>query len=70
MKNLDNHVVEIGEQKCPLKKRELIQQMIDYSDADKKTKIKWTVKLPFIPDYKLDQFANNYRLRGLGLGVI
>jgi hypothetical protein len=44
--------------------------MIDYSDADRKTKIKWTAKLPFIQDYKLDYFANNYRLRGLGLGVI
>jgi len=70
MKNLDVLANEIWEQKCPLKKRELIHAMIDYSSAKRMTKIKYHIKVDQSPDWKLDDFAKNYKLSGDGHKVI
>lgn len=69
MKNLDEIVNEIWKQECPLKKRELIHRMIDYSDGKRLTKIKYHIKVDQMPDWKLDGFAKNYKLSGDGLKV-
>lgn len=70
MKNLNALANEIWEQKCPLKKRELLHQLIDYSDAKRLTKIKYHLEVNQVPDYKLDSLAANYKLSGEGLKVI
>lgn len=70
MKNLDELANEIWDQKCPLKKRELVHQLIDYSDAKRLTKIKYHLEVDQVPDYKLDSLTANYKLSGEGLKVI
>lgn len=70
MKNLDGLANEIWEQKCPLKKRELIHAMIDYSDAKYKTKLLSHIDIDRMPDYKLDKFVANYKLSGDGHKII
>ncbi len=66
MKNLNELANEIWEQKCPLKKRELIHVMIDFSSAKNKTKILAHNDVNRMPDYKLDYFVANYKLSGDG----
>lgn len=70
MKNLNDLVEKIWEQKCPLKKRELLHELIDYSSAKTKTKILAHHEVNKMPDYKLDYFAANYKLSGEGNKVI
>lgn len=70
MKNLNDLAEEIWKLKCPLKKRELIHQMIDYSDAKKLTKVQSHLDVNRMPDYKLDTFVANYKLSGEGNKVI
>jgi hypothetical protein len=70
MKNLDQHVQKVWEEKSPAKKRELIKEMIEYSDAKKDTKLTYLNKLNLIKPFKLDVFAVNYKLAGEGMKVI
>lgn len=70
MKNLDELANEIWQQECPLKKRELIHAMIDYSNAKSKTKILAHNEIKRMPDYKLDKFVANYKLSGDGHKII
>jgi len=44
--------------------------MIDYSSAKRMTKIKYHIKVDQSPDWKLDDFAKNYKLSGDGHKVI
>jgi len=70
MKNLDEHVQKVWQEKLPSKKRELLHQLIDYSTAKDKTKILSHHEVDRMPDYKLDYFAVNYKLSGEGNKVI
>jgi hypothetical protein len=70
MKNLDQHVQKVWKEKSAAKKRELIKEMIEYSDAKKDTKLTYLNKLPLIKPFKLDVFAVNYKLAGEGMKVI
>lgn len=70
MKNLDEHVQRVWQEKSTSKKLELIREMIEYSDAKPETKTLYLKKLPLVKAYKLDTFASNYRLAGEGLKVV
>lgn len=70
MKNLDGHVQRIWQEKCLSKKRELVKEMIEYSDAKPDTKTLYFKKLNSIKPFKLDIFATNYKLSGEGLKVL
>lgn len=70
MKNLNKLANEIWEQKCPLKKREMAHQLIDYSSAKDKTKKLAHVEVNQMPDHKIDWFVANYKLSGDGHKVI
>jgi hypothetical protein len=70
MKNLDQHVQKVWEERSPAKKRELIKEMIEYSDAKNDTKLTYLNKLNHIKPFKLDVFAVNYKLAGEGMKVI
>lgn len=70
MKNLDKLAEKIWEQKCPSKKRELVHQLVDYSDAKKLTKIKAHLEVDRMPDFKLDWFVTHYKLSGDGHKII
>lgn len=70
MKNLDEHVQKIWQEKSLSKKRELVKEMIEYSDAKPDTKTFYLKKLNMIKPFKLDTFAVNYKLAGEGLSVI
>lgn len=70
MKNLDEHVQRIWQEKSLSKKRELVKEMIEYSDAKPDTKTFYLKKLYMIKPFKLDIFAVNYKLAGEGLSVI
>lgn len=70
MKNLDEHVQRIWQEKSLSKKRELVKEMIEYSDAKPDTKTLYLKKLGMIKPFKLDVFAVNYKLAGEGLSVI
>lgn len=73
MKNLDEHVEKIHKayesnnlELC----RKLCHEMIDYSDAKPKTKLKHHGAVDRKPDALLQFWAEDYRMAGLGLGVI
>lgn len=70
MKNLDQHVQRVWEEKQLCVKRELIKEMIEYSDAKPETKKLYLSKLDKIKPFKLDTFAVNYKLAGEGMKVI
>jgi len=70
MKNLDQHVQNIWQEKSPAKKRELVKEMIEYSDANTETKKLYLTKLQHIKPFKLDVFCVNYKLAGEGMKVI
>lgn len=70
MKNLDEHVQKIWQEKSLSKKRELVKEMIEYSDAKPDTKTLYLKKLNMIKPFKLDVFAVNYKLAGEGLAVL
>lgn len=70
MKNLDEHVQKIWQEKSLSKKRELVKEMIEYSDAKPETKTSYLKKLNMIKPFKLDTFAVNYKLAGEGLSVL
>jgi len=53
-----------------LKKRELVHQLIDYSEAKKLTKVKAHLDVDRMPDFKLDWFVTHYKLSGDGHKVI
>ena len=64
MKNLNELAEKIWEEKSLLKKRELLHELIDYSDAKRKTKILSHRQVDIMADHKLDYFAANYKLSG------
>ena len=70
MKNLDEHVQKIWSEPSLALKREMIREMIEYSDAKPETKKLYLSKLPNIKPFHLDTFCVNYKLAGEGLGVI
>jgi len=70
MKDLREYLEKIWEQKSPLKKRELIHEMINFSSAKEKTKILSHSEVDRMPDFKLDIFATNYWQSGEGNKVI
>ena len=70
MKNLDEHVQKVWQEKQLCVKRELIKEMIEYSDAKPETKRLYLSKLDKIKPFKLDIFAANYKLAGEGMKVI
>ncbi len=70
MKNLDDYVQRIWAEPSLSEKRELIKEMIEYSDAKPETKKLYLSKLPHIKPFKLDTFCVNYKLAGEGLGTI
>ena len=70
MKNLDEYVQKIWQEKHLCVKRELIKEMIEFSDAKPETKKLYLSKLPHIKPFKLDTFCVNYKLAGEGLSVI
>ena len=73
MKNIEQHVEKIHQayksndlELC----RKLCHEMIDYSDAKPKTKIRHHRAVDLKPDALLQFWAEGYRMAGLGLGVI
>jgi len=70
MKNLKKLVQGVWDEPSPLKKRELLHGLIDYSSGKKKTKILAHHEVDKMPNYKLDFFAANYWQAGVGNKVI
>lgn len=73
MKNLDEHVQRIHKayesndlELC----RKICHEMVDYSDAKSKTKRLHHGIIDRKPDGLLQFWAEDYRMSGLGLGVI
>ena len=70
MKNLDEYVQRIWAEKHLCVKRELIKDMIEFSDAKPETKKIYLNKLNRIKPFGLDTFCVNYKLAGEGMKVI
>jgi hypothetical protein len=70
MKNLNDYVEKIWVTNVRTEKIKILTDMISASHAKKMTKIKALRDIVHLSNEKLDSFASNYSLSGMGMKVI
>lgn len=70
MKNLNDYVEKVWATKDRGEKIKILSEMINVSHAKKMTKLKALQDIVHLDNVKLDSFAVNYSLSGMGMKVV